>query len=128
LKKLSFFIVVFALLICICFQILRHLLSNFVKMSTIMKYFEKTWAQVTSASLSTSAASSSPSSIPAVSPSPLATPVSSPNLSKTIKKKIMGFGSDGANVMAGVRNGIGEKLKAHNPYLISIHCLAHCLH
>ena len=39
----------------------------------------------------------------------------------------MRFGSDGASVMTGVRSGISTRLKADNPYIVNIHCVAHRL-
>lgn len=41
--------------------------------------------------------------------------------------KLVGFGSDGAAVMRGVRNGVGQKLKANQPKLQLVHCIAHRL-
>ena len=41
--------------------------------------------------------------------------------------KIVGFGSDGASVMVGRRNGVATRLKSYNPSLISVHCVAHRL-
>ena len=41
--------------------------------------------------------------------------------------KCLGFGSDGASVMTGKENGVAALLKRVNPYLISIHCVAHRL-
>ena len=41
--------------------------------------------------------------------------------------KLVGFGSDGANVMQGVRNGVAAKLRAEQPLLQVIHCVAHRL-
>lgn len=41
--------------------------------------------------------------------------------------KCMGFGSDGASVMTGVRTGVSTRLKSDNCYLVSIHCVAHRL-
>ena len=41
-------------------------------------------------------------------------------------EKFVGFGSDGASVMLGSRNGVASKLKKEvNPFLLSIHCVAH---
>ena len=37
----------------------------------------------------------------------------------------MGFGSDGASVMTGVRSGFSTWLKADNPYIVNIHWVAH---
>jgi hypothetical protein len=41
--------------------------------------------------------------------------------------KCLGFGSDGASVMTGRENGVAALLKRVNPYLLSIHCVAHRL-
>ncbi|KAJ8043554.1 hypothetical protein HOLleu_10692 [Holothuria leucospilota] len=38
-----------------------------------------------------------------------------------------GFGSDGASVMVGRRNGVASKLREEIPTLINIHCVAHRL-
>ena len=41
-------------------------------------------------------------------------------------EKFVGFGSNGASVMLGSRNGVASKLKKEvNPFLLSIHCVAH---
>ena len=42
-------------------------------------------------------------------------------------QKVMGFGSDGAAVMIGRRSGVSTRLRAHNPFMINIHCVAHRL-
>ena len=42
-------------------------------------------------------------------------------------EKIAAFGSDGAPVMIGRREGVAAKLKVHIPHLVSIHCAAHRL-
>ena len=42
-------------------------------------------------------------------------------------KKCFGFGSDGASVMTGRENGVAALLKRENPYVTSIHCVAHRL-
>ena len=39
-------------------------------------------------------------------------------------RKVMGFGIDGAAVMIGNGTGVSTRLRAHNPYMISIHCVA----
>jgi len=40
--------------------------------------------------------------------------------------KFVGFGSDGASVMTGIRNGVAARLKDKvNPFILSIHCVAH---
>lgn len=41
--------------------------------------------------------------------------------------KCVGFGSDGANVMTGIRSGVCARLKVDNPYLVGIHCFAYRL-
>ena len=47
---------------------------------------------------------------------------------KSFKKKLVGFGSDGASVMQGKNNGLAKKLSNYigNP-IYSIHCMAHRL-
>ena len=42
-------------------------------------------------------------------------------------KRLRGFGSDGAAVMAGRSNGAAARLKKHSPQMISVHCVAHRL-
>ena len=41
--------------------------------------------------------------------------------------KVYGLGTDGAAVMTGRLNGLGAKLKRHNPKLTQVHCVAHRL-
>lgn len=41
--------------------------------------------------------------------------------------KVVGLGTDGASVMTGKDKGVYGRLKALNPHLINIHCLAHRL-
>ncbi|KAE8293775.1 hypothetical protein D5F01_LYC06711 [Larimichthys crocea] len=41
--------------------------------------------------------------------------------------KMAGFGSDGAAVMVGRRNGVAAKLRGDNQKLVNIHCIAHRL-
>ncbi|XP_070576346.1 uncharacterized protein C17orf113-like [Ptychodera flava] len=42
--------------------------------------------------------------------------------------QLIGFGSDGASVMRGRKNGVSVRIQREvNPYLISIHCVAHRL-
>lgn len=41
--------------------------------------------------------------------------------------KLVGFSSDGAAVMQGVRNGVAAKLLEQQPKLTSVHCTAHRL-
>lgn len=38
-----------------------------------------------------------------------------------------GFGSDGASVMTGCGAGVATLLKQKNPYIVSLHCIAHKL-
>ena len=37
---------------------------------------------------------------------------------------VYGFGSDGAAVMTGKHNGVANRLKEQNPYMLSMHCVA----
>lgn len=39
--------------------------------------------------------------------------------------KFIGFGSDGAATMVGKKNGVSTRLKKLNPFLTSVHCVAH---
>ena len=41
--------------------------------------------------------------------------------------RVAGLGSDGASVMTGKHNGVGAKLKKLNPFMLSMHCVAHKL-
>lgn len=41
--------------------------------------------------------------------------------------KVAGLGSDGAGVMVGRHNGVGAILKRLNPFMLSMHCVAHKL-
>ena len=41
--------------------------------------------------------------------------------------KVYGFGSDGAAVRVGKQNGVANRLKNENPYMLSMHCVAHKL-
>ena len=41
--------------------------------------------------------------------------------------RLRGFGSDGAAVMVGSRNGVATKLKGHIPRIVSVHCINHRL-
>ena len=43
------------------------------------------------------------------------------------KDRLVGFGSDGAAVNVGCRNGVAAQLLRDIPYLISIHCVVHRL-
>ena len=42
-------------------------------------------------------------------------------------RNLVSFGSDGASVMVGRHNGVATKLKGENPFLVNVHCIAHCL-
>lgn len=39
--------------------------------------------------------------------------------------KMVGFGSDGASVMTGDKKGVGVRLKHDNPFITTMHCIAH---
>ena len=39
--------------------------------------------------------------------------------------KIIGFGSDGAAIMTGSRNGVATRMKELSPHCIAVHCMAH---
>ena len=41
--------------------------------------------------------------------------------------RLRGFGTDGAAVMTGSRNGVATKLRSHSPRMISVHCINHRL-
>ena len=41
--------------------------------------------------------------------------------------RLVGFGSDGASVMIGKHSGVAARIKAKQPILTSIHCMAHRL-
>ena len=41
--------------------------------------------------------------------------------------RCVGFGSDGASVMVGIRSGVATRLKTVNPFIVSVHCAAHRL-
>ena len=43
------------------------------------------------------------------------------------KENLVGFGSDGASVNLGSKNGVAALLKNDVPHLVSVHCLAHRL-
>ena len=52
-----------------------------------------------------------------------------PVMSWTNEKKVnlvhlVGFGSDGASVMVGSKSGVTTRMKALNPFLVSVHCAA----
>ncbi len=42
-------------------------------------------------------------------------------------RKIMGLGSDGANVMVGTGTGVTGVMMRQNPHLVNVHCVAHRL-
>ena len=42
-------------------------------------------------------------------------------------KKCVGFRSNGAASMIGKKLGMAAQLKKINPFLTSIHCVAHCI-
>lgn len=44
-----------------------------------------------------------------------------------LKKRLVGFGCDGASIMLGVNNGVSAKLQRLFPSLLSIWCVAHRL-
>ena len=41
------------------------------------------------------------------------------------KGSLVGFASDGASVVTGVRNGVAARLRNEVPHVIAIHCVAH---
>ena len=41
--------------------------------------------------------------------------------------KVIGFGSDGAAVMTGSKNGVATRFRSKCPHIVSIHCMAHRL-
>ena len=41
--------------------------------------------------------------------------------------KMIGFASDGASVMTGVKKGVTTLAKNENPFMLTVHCLAHRL-
>ena len=41
--------------------------------------------------------------------------------------KMVGLGTDGANVMTGIHNGVGARFKRRQPILTAIHCVCHRL-
>ncbi|XP_029981526.1 transmembrane protein C17orf113-like [Sphaeramia orbicularis] len=43
------------------------------------------------------------------------------------KFSMVGLATDGASVMAGVKNGVSTQFKSEVPFLLSIHCMAHRL-
>ena len=42
-------------------------------------------------------------------------------------QRVSGLGSDGASVMVGQHTGVGARLKQLNPFMLSMHCVAHRL-
>ena len=44
-----------------------------------------------------------------------------------VKKKLVGFGCDGASVMIGKKGGVSSHLKKISPELVTVHCFAHRL-
>ena len=44
-----------------------------------------------------------------------------------VGNKVMSFRSDGASIMTGWVGGVSTLLKKENPFMINIHCMAHCL-
>lgn len=42
-------------------------------------------------------------------------------------QKVVGYGSNGANVMVGCRGGVATRLKKSNPLMLTIHCINHRL-
>lgn len=48
-------------------------------------------------------------------------------LGLSLSEKMCGFGSDGASIMIGKRNGVAAKLKDKVPWLVNSHCVAHRL-
>lgn len=41
--------------------------------------------------------------------------------------RMCGIATDGCNVMTGVRSGVTTQIKKINPFIVSTHCIAHCL-
>ena len=41
--------------------------------------------------------------------------------------KVIGFGSDGASIMTGKKNGVATRFKKVAPHMIAVHCMAHWL-
>ena len=41
--------------------------------------------------------------------------------------KVIGFGSDGASIMTGKKNGVATRFKKVAPHMIAVHCMAHRL-
>lgn len=42
-------------------------------------------------------------------------------------RKLSGVSTDSASIKVGKRAGIVQKMKAHNPSLVTVHCICHCL-
>ena len=42
-------------------------------------------------------------------------------------EKLLGMATDGASVMMGVRCGVTTRMKERNPFMLTTHCIAHCL-
>ena len=42
-------------------------------------------------------------------------------------EKLFGIATDGASVMTGTRSGVKTRMKGRNPFMLSIHCIAHRL-
>ena len=40
-------------------------------------------------------------------------------------RRVVGLGSDGANVIFGRNNGVGVRMAAESPHLVHVHCIAH---
>ena len=47
--------------------------------------------------------------------------------SRKISSKLCGMATDGASVMIGCRTGVTTQMKGKNPFILSIHCIAHRL-
>ena len=41
--------------------------------------------------------------------------------------KLFGMATDGASVMVGEHFGVTRRMKNKNPFILSTHCIAHCL-
>ena len=46
---------------------------------------------------------------------------------KLTLEKTYGMATDGASVMTDVRAGVTTLMKKKNPFMLSTHCIAHCL-
>lgn len=49
------------------------------------------------------------------------------DISKIDRLKVMGLGTDSANVMVGEKRGLAGRMKGVNPMMISVGCIAHKL-